>query len=393
MTTTNTDKATVDFETRSACNIKRSGAWKYSLDPSTQVLCLVYRLPHWEPGVTALWHPAFPQIGMEEHLEVDTLLELLDWIDAGLPLEAHNAFFERAIWTNLLTPRYGFPLPAWDQWRCSAAKAAAHALPRQLADAGAALKLTVQKDDEGHKLMLKLSKPRKPRKKEREAWVAGGKSLTSLPLLWWEDRSLFERLFAYCRQDVLAEEALSHALSDLSPEETQYYCLDQKMNQRGFQLDTTAVSTALTLIAGESSLLNAELSELTERVVDRATQRDRMKLWLESEGLTLYDTKGSTIDSILSDEDEGDDGGRILGSYELSGGVEALSPRVRRALEILRILGRSSTAKYETMQAWACPDGRVRGGLLYHGATTGRWSGAGVQPHNFPKLAVYEECD
>jgi DNA polymerase len=51
-------------------------------------------------------------------------------------------------------------------------------------------------------------------------------------------------------------------------------------------------------------------------------------------------------------------------------------------------LGGVRTAKFETMRDWAGPDGRVRGGLLYHGATTGRWSGAGVQPQNFPKGTI-----
>jgi DNA polymerase len=54
-----------------------------------------------------------------------------------------------------------------------------------------------------------------------------------------------------------------------------------------------------------------------------------------------------------------------------------------RALTLMKELGRSSTAKYKKMLDWADTDGRVRGGLLYHGASTGRWSGAGVQPHNF----------
>jgi len=49
------------------------------------------------------------------------------------------------------------------------------------------------------------------------------------------------------------------------------------------------------------------------------------------------------------------------------------------------MLGKSSTAKYKAMKDSICPDNRVHGGLLYHGATTGRWSGSGVQPHNFPK--------
>jgi DNA polymerase len=58
------------------------------------------------------------------------------------------------------------------------------------------------------------------------------------------------------------------------------------------------------------------------------------------------------------------------------------------ALGILSQLGKSSTAKYEAMQHWLCPDGRAHGGLLYHAASTGRWGGQGVQPQNFPRGTI-----
>jgi DNA polymerase len=384
----NTFKAIIDFETRSACSLKQCGAWKYSLDPSTEILCLVYRLPYWRAGRTELWTPRFILAGTRifetiENFHVDSLTELLDWIDAGFLLEAYSAFFERAIWTNILGPRYGFPTISPEQWRCSAAKAAAHALPRKLEDAGAALHLDIQKDTEGHKLMLKLSKPRKPRKKERELWAASHGNEPH-PTLYFEDLVLFERLWSYCATDVLAEECLSEALDDLSPTETPNYLLDQAMNQRGFKLDLEGVEIALSLIAEETRILNSELSTITSSHVTRATQRDRMKKWLATEGLTLYDTRGATIDDILKEDETGE----ISDDAFAARIVGAVSPAVRRALEILRTLGRSSTAKYETMLDWACPDGRIRGGLLYHGATTGRWSGAGVQSHNFPKGSI-----
>lgn len=377
-------KMTCDFETKSACSLKDCGAWKYSLHPSTEIMCLVYRLPYWEDGRTALWTPPYPRLGIPENFDGETLLELCAWIEDGGLLEAHNAFFERSIWTNILAPRFGFPLPDGATWRCSAAKAAAHALPRKLEEAGAALKLDIRKDTEGHKLMMKLSKPRKPRKKERELWTAAGKRLEDMPLLWWEDLPSFQRLWQYCASDVLAEEALSEALDDLSPTETPNYILDQTINQRGFQLDMEAVEIALSLIASEASLLNRELSTLTEDAVTRATQRDRMKAWLKSQDVHLFDTKGATIDELIDSDNET----RLAPEGELPPWVVALPPAARRALEILRTLGRSSTAKYEKMRSWAAPDGRVRGGLLYHGATTGRWSGAGVQPHNFPKGTI-----
>jgi hypothetical protein len=156
----NAPRATIDFESKSACSLKKSGAWKYSLDPTTEVLCLAFRLPHWREGRTALWEPS-------QHCR--ELGELFLWWHDGNLFEAHNAWFERSIWTNIMVPRYGWPAIAHDQWRCSAAKAAAHALPRGLDDALTALRLPIRKDAAGAKVMMKMNKPRKPRKAEREA--------------------------------------------------------------------------------------------------------------------------------------------------------------------------------------------------------------------------------
>ncbi len=361
----NTLRATIDFETRSACSLRKSGAWRYSLDATTEVLCLGYRLPYWDAGRVELWHAAFPHLGIEESNDYESLVELLEWIDAGELVEAHNAWFERSIWRNILEPRNAFPPVSDEQWRDSAAKAAAHALPRHLGDAGAALALDTLKDDGGHKLMMKVSKPRKPRKKEREAGVTG--------LLWWETLELFEQLWDYCKQDVRAEAALSEALPDLNEQESNLYVLDQQINERGFQLDQEAVATALTLIEQETRRLNGELKTLTQGKVAKATQRAQMLRWFADNGLGLEDTQASTLDAALEFPHP------------------HLTPTTRRGLEIIRLLGRSSTAKYEAMKNWMAPDGRIRGGLIYHGASTGRWTGAGVQPHNFVKGTIKDQ--
>ncbi len=379
----NEPTATIDLETRSVCSLKHCGAYKYAQDPTTEVLCMAFRLPYWTEGHTSLWHPAFPKLGIPESDNDSEILELIEWVTEGGLVEAHNAQFERALWGAVMVPRYGWMPISPNSIRCSAAKAAAHALPRKLSEAGDALHLGVQKDDEGHRLMLKLSKPRKPRKKEREEWATLHGNEPH-PTLWWEDLASFQRLWQYCAQDVLAEECLSHSLDDLSPTETPNYVLDQTVNQRGFRLDLEAVEIALDLIVWESRVLNQELATLTGGLVERATQRDRMKKWLATEGLVLYDTKGATIDDILTEAESGEPSEDPFAASI----VGSVSPAARRALEILRTLGRSSTAKYETMLDWACGDGRVRGGLLYHGASTGRWSGSGVQPHNFPKGTI-----
>lgn len=189
-----------------------------------------------------------------------------------------------------------------------------------------------------------------------------------MPLLWHESKELLDTLFAYCRQDVLVEEAVSHAVPDLSESEQRLYTLDQTINERGFLLDMDAVETALVLIEDETNRLNGELKILTGGSPDKATQRKKMHDWFLDQWVILEDTKAGSVDEALKRDD--------------------LTPTVRRGLELLQSLSRSSTAKYEAMRSWACGDGRVRGGLLYHGASTGRWSGAGVQPHNFPRGTV-----
>ena len=416
-----TPRATIDFESRSACPIRSTGSWRYSLDPTTEVLCLAYRLPFWDAGRTGLWHPAFPQLGIREcELASDScsidFTDLVRWIEHGELVEAHNAWFERGLWVNKIVPELGWPAIEAHQWRCSAAKCAAHALPRGLGDAAAALDLAIRKDDEGAAVMKKMAKPRKPLKSEWDTWgrqhapcnlcKATGKvdgvnpetgrrkkapcgrcdgrgwlgaqaDLPEMPVLWHESRELFERLFAYCRVDVLAEEGVSHALPDLSLAETEIYLLDQAINERGFALDTNAIQVALTLVDEESVDLNAELTALTNGEVTRATQRAKMLRWLDANGLSLDDTQADTLDDVLQRDAD----------------TPTLSPAVRRSLELMRALGRSSTAKYEAMSNWVCPDSRVHGGLLYHGATTGRWTGAGVQPHNFPRGELKEGQD
>ena len=354
--------ARIDFESRSACSLKLCGSWRYSLDPSTEVLCLAYRLPYWDAGRVDLWAPAFPQCGLAETFD-PSLGEMFDWIEARLLVEAHNAFFERGIWQNIMMPKSGWPPILGAQWRCSAAKVAAHALPRSLDDASAALGLRIRKDLVGAKVMMKMNKPRKPRKAEREAGVTG--------LLWWETADLFQQLFAYCRQDVLTEEAVSRALPDLSDDEQALYALDQTINERGFRLDRIGIHSALRLIEEESTRLNGELARLTGGAVTKATQRAKLSRWLQGEGLYLADTQAATLDAYLAPESQ-----------------TPLPGATRRALEILRALGRSSTAKYEAMANHICPDDRVRGGLLFHGASTGRWTGSGIQPHNLPKGVI-----
>lgn len=62
-----------------------------------------------------------------------------------------------------------------------------------------------------------------------------------------------------------------------------------------------------------------------------------------------------------------------------------LPDNVRLVLQARQDTARSSTAKLKSMLEAACSDDRARGMLLYHGASTGRWTGKLCQPQNFPR--------
>lgn len=394
-----TPRATIDFESRSQCSLEDCGSWRYSEDSTTEVLCFAFHLPGWEESRTGLWYPANKELGLVEPDDTD-LMELFYWIAQGEMVEAHNAWFERGIWTNICKT---WPLIEDRQWMCSAAKAAAHSLPRSLDDAVDALRLPIRKDEVGSKLMKSMVKPAKWKKAERALWAiqfagcfscygkgkvkipkvqklqvceaCGGSGLRPLdvpdmPVKYIGTRADHFRLHEYCRTDVRAEKGLSESLPDLSPAESRIFALDQRINERGFGLDKEAIDAALDIIDELFADSNRELARLTQGAVTKATQRAKFIAWCGSMGFALDNTQGETLDAIIESPPEG------------------IPPDVLTAIELTRTLGRSSTAKYVTMRDWLCRDSRAHGGLLYHGAGTGRWSGKGIQPHNFPKGVV-----
>lgn len=367
-------QATIDFETRSACGLKKHGSWVYSKHETTEAMCLAYRLPG---GDVELWHMAHP-----EHLIGESPLptELFAFVLAGGLVEAHNAFFERVIWRNVMVARHGWPAVPHTSWRCSASRASACSLPRDLENASKAMGLGVEKDMAGRRLMLKMSRPRQPRKDEVLAWMEENghtgdyrrfKARMAEEVLLWscEEEDLYH-LWSYCKQDVRTEEAFSERVPELSPVELAVWQADQALNERGARFDLELAHAALTLAAEWRRVLNRELEEMTG--ISAATKRAQVKEWLEKEeGLELPDTAADTVDWYL--ERGGDD----------------MSGRCRRVLEIMKQVNRTSTRKYEAMIAKTDPeDERARDLLMYHGAGTGRWSGKGIQVQNFPRGTI-----
>lgn len=338
----------LDFESRSAADIWETGGWGYSTHPSTQVVCICFSVDN-DPHIRTITKPTLEKQTWSR--EMGELLFLVS--DPEVIFYAHNAFFEQCIWQNIMVPKHGMPPLPIHRWRCTAAKANAFGLPSSLQNAALALGITEQKDMTGKQTMLKLCKPRAPKKGE----IVSG-------LLWYEDPEDYEILYEYCRQDVRVERALDDALPDLNPKEQEVWFLDQKINSRGVRVDIEFIGKARAALAVHQNRLEHELTALTGGKVTAGTQVGGIVRYLQERGVPITDLRAGTVSELIA-----------------SG---SLDEHCIRVLKYRQELSKTSNAKYDKLATAMDSYGVVRDCFQYHTATTGRWGGKLVQLHNLP---------
>jgi DNA polymerase len=328
----------VDSETRSLADLRKVGAWRYAEHPLTDVWCAAYAI---DDGPVLLWVPGAP-------LPPD----LLDAIgDPDCILVAHHVSFERCVWRHVLTPRHGWPeLPPLARWSDTMSRALALALPPRLDKLAAALSLPEQKADKS--IVALMAKPRRPRGSEDPAGI-----------YWFDDSEHRQTLHNYCKQDVEVERALDKWLRELSPSEHSLWCLDAIINDRGVYCDGVLIDKAIAIATAAERAVQDELRQITNGEVNTTNCRDKLMAWLAARGCEVADCEKETLRRALT--------------------RKGLDHVVRRVMELRQEAAHASAAKMQALQNWRGLDGRVRGGFRYHGAATGRWSGAGPQFQNF----------
>lgn len=330
----------IDFETYSEAPIKDCGAWLYAAHPSTKMLCMAYAENAGNIKLTT------------DTAEAKQLIE--SWITNGFTIHAHNAQFEKFIAyhvlgiTEALNPEH---------WSDTAALAAAQALPRSLGECGAALGLPQdqQKDKRGRYLIQKLCKPQR-----------NGE--------YCNDEDLLNELYDYCKQDVIAEIAIYKTLRLLNDTERKVWEADSRINSRGVPVDLDSVKHAIALIDKQTEALNTEVVAITKGELDTTNRRAAVMEYAKAQGYELDGYTKQDVIKALADPN--------------------CPAVVRRLLEIRQQTGKTSTAKYAALEAITDPhDKRARGLLMYHGASTGRWTGKHFQPQNIPRGAISNAND
>ncbi len=348
----------LDYETRSEADLKKTGAIKYAEHPSTEVLCLAYKI---DDRPTVGWSPFIKSPASHTRTVMRELYCLS--IDPDVTWIAHNAPFEQAIFEHVFRrTNSNFPVMPPERWKCTAAKAAACALPRNLEGAALALDLAVKKNMDGRRLMLKYMKPTRKWIK----WKLDGKG--DEPAKWHDDEMELWAIQDYCKTDVEAEYLLDRALPDLIPSEREIWLLNQSMNMRGVQIDMYTTRHIVAMMAEHSKVLQARVGEITGGAVKSALQVGALLDWLDENGATLPDLRAGTVREVLAEYN--------------------LDANTAEVLKIRQALSKTSTKKYHAMIARASADGRVRDNAMYHGASTGRESGTGIQVHNLPKGSI-----
>jgi len=382
----------IDFETRSYADLKKVGVYCYAEHPSTGIVCLCYRIDdgptrYWVPLEAFLdwsdeanwtpWNDKHSNInfralrsdvpktfmgmrreaygffscegpGRTSHMPPDLMVA----IHSGAAVEAHNMAFEYCIWSKVMVDRYGWCRIRDEQWEDSMAAASYFAMPAGL-DALARALGYEGKDPAGTKLISRYSK------------LTLKTAKTIIPA---ED---VEAFVVYCDKDVQVEQAVSEDLGEIPDSEMELFRLDFRMNMRGLGLDLAGIEAAAEVVDKRSEELTTKFHDITGL---SPTQTKKLLPWFEANGLKLESMRAEYLEDLLEDDAAGVPQGPA-----------------RTALELRLAVSKASTKKLDAMARQAGSDSRARFQSRYHGAMSGRPTGAGFQPLNLKR--GYEDLD
>lgn len=332
----------IDLETYSDVNLKKAGLYRYVQSPAFEILLFAYSFDGAPTQV----------IDMAQGEEIPMVV-IHALTDPQCLKHAYNAAFE---W-YCLSKYMGAQLPP-AQWRDTMLHGLYAGYTAGLDATGRALGIPEdkQKLTTGKALIRYFCVPCKPTK-------ANGGRTRNYP---HHDPEKWELFKTYNGQDVVAEMEIERRLSVFPvPDFVQkQWETDLLINARGVAVDMDFCAGALEL--GE--IIRAQLTDEAVQLsgLQNPNSVKQLARWLSAEtGDDITTLRKETIKELLGRDN---------------------ADHVQRMLEIRQELGKTSTKKYDAIEAAVCDDGRVRGLLQFYGANrTGRWAGRLVQVQNLPR--------
>ncbi|MCK9328449.1 MAG: DNA polymerase [Candidatus Cloacimonetes bacterium] len=346
----------IDIETYSDVDLRKSGVYRYSESPAFEILLLGYSI-NGEKADT---------IDLARGEEVPTwLLEAM--ASKEVTKWAFNASFERVClsrWIRRHHPDYskgyddsdealeGFLDPV--SWRCTLVWSAYNGLPLSLDGVGKVLKLDEQKLSEGKDLIRYFCVSCAPT-------ITNGGRIRNLPNHAPDKWGMFKK---YNIRDVDTEVGIQNRFSKYPVPDFVWdeYHLDQMINDRGILIDMGLVENAIAFDQRSKTELTQKLQGMT--ALDNPNSVAQMKSWLVEHGVEA----------------------ETLGKKAVAELIKTAPVEIQDVLSLRLQLAKSSVSKYQAMQRTVCSDGRARGMFFFYGANrTGRWSGRSIQLQNLPQ--------
>lgn len=346
----------IDLETYSDVDFKKSGVYRYAESPSFEILLFAYSVNGGPVTVIDL---------VQGEMIPATILAALT--DKPVTKWAYNASFERiclSYWLKKHYPQHfcSYNIPGDTvsnyldpaSWKCSRIWGAYMGLPLSLEGIGAVLKLSDQKMKEGKDLIKYFCTPCKATK------VNGGRT-RNLPVHDLEKWNLFK---SYNKRDVEVELAIKERLTKYPVPDFIWdeYHLDQEINDRGIGVDMQLVANAIDIDAKTKQALLQQMQKKTG--LENPNSVQQMKTWLSERGIETESLDKKAVKGLLPDVDKD----------------------VAEVLSCRQQLAKSSVSKYTAMSNMVCANSRARGCFMFYGANrSGRWAGRGIQLQNLPQ--------
>lgn len=328
----------IDIETYSDIDINKAGVYRYVDTDAFKILLFAYSV---DGGPVQLIDLTRGDSIPKEIVKALSDKSVTKW--------AYNANFERVALSRFLGMPTGQYLDP-EGWKCSMVWTATLGLPMGLAKVGEVLALDKQKMSEGRGLIYKFCKPDKKT----------GQRV--LPEDFPEDWETFRR---YNIRDVETEMGIQKMISPFpcSDELWQEYWTDQRINDRGVEVDLTLAKNAVAMDAEISKNLMEKMRALTG--IDNPRSTSQLDMWLREHGCDMVSLGKKDVAQVIEETDD---------------------PLIRKVLSLRLLIAKSSVKKYTKMLDATCSDGRARGMFQFYGAMrTGRFAGRLLQLQNLPQ--------
>lgn len=331
----------IDIETFSTADIKSCGAHRYVDDAEFEILLFAYSFDF---GPTQII-----DLKSGESIPINVVAAIQD---PSYIKRAYNASFER----TCLAKYFNTDMPP-EQWECDMVLGAVCGMPLGLENVSKALGLPEDKAKMkvGKDLIRYFCVPCKPTK-------ANGQRTRNLPEHAPEKWELFKE---YCKRDVEAENEIYKRFEKYTPDadEHRFWCLDQRINDRGVLIDMDLVDAAMDLDTKHKDVLTEEAIQLSGLANPNSVAQ--IKDWIKAmEDLDIESLNKKALPDVME---------------------QIQSDKVKDFLSLRAELSKTSVKKYEAMKRCVCSDGRAKGLFQFYGTRTGRFAGRLIQLQNLPQ--------